>query len=117
MPQNLKIIRPTDGQRRELKKLGYGDERIDKMSKSQARNIIGLSCQQSAKKDSYKSMSADDFLYRLRVEVATCCFVMNDKVVCKASEIQERIRDLLEELAYSDKVRYIELWLKNYGIL
>lgn len=109
MSQNFKIIRPTDGQRRELKKLGYSDERIDKMSKSQARNIIGLSRQQSIEKENYKSMSADDFLYRLQHEVATCCFAMGGKFVCEASEIQERIRDLLEELTYSDKVRYIEL--------
>ena len=60
MLQNFKIIRPTDGQRRELKKLGYTDEHIDKMSKSQAQHVLGLLCQQSIKKKkNYKSMSAE----------------------------------------------------------
>lgn len=37
---NYKIIPVTEGQRRELRKKGYTDERIDKMSKSQARHIL-----------------------------------------------------------------------------
>ena len=109
MSQNFKIISPTDGQRRELKKLGYSDERIDKMSKSQARNIIGLSYKQSIEKENYKSMSADDFLHRLQHEVANCCFTIGGISVCEASEVQNRLKDLLEELAYSENVRHIEL--------
>lgn len=37
---NYKKIPVTEGQRRELRKKGYTDERIDKMSKSQATHIL-----------------------------------------------------------------------------
>lgn len=37
---SYKIIPVTEGQRRELHKKGYTDERIDKMSKGQATDIL-----------------------------------------------------------------------------
>lgn len=37
---SYKIIPVTEGQRRELRKRGYSDERIDKMSKGQATGIL-----------------------------------------------------------------------------
>lgn len=37
---NYKIIPVTEGQRRELRKKGYTDERIDKMSKGQATHVL-----------------------------------------------------------------------------
>lgn len=37
---SYKIISVTEGQRRELRKKGYTDERIDKMSKGQATHVL-----------------------------------------------------------------------------